>query len=653
MVGINKVHLHYSGRDIFKEVSFLINPGEKIGLVGRNGAGKSTLLKVIAGRIPTDGGNISTPSDCKIGFLTQDIHLKKDKTVWQETETTFTEIKHLEKGIHEITHQLEVRTDYESDDYLKLIEDLNHKQDRLHLIGGYTYEADMERVLTGLGFTAEDFHRPIAEFSGGWQMRVELAKILLQKNDLLLLDEPTNHLDIESIIWLEEFLKNEPVAVMLVSHDRAFLNRITTRTIEISHGMAYDFPVPYSKYVNLRAEIREKQLQSRKNQEKEIKQTEQLIEKFRYKASKASFAQTLIKKLDKVELIEVDEEDTAAMRIRFPQPPRSGKVAALMEKIHKNYDDNKVLKGIDLEIARGDRVAFVGQNGQGKTTLIKVIMERVAFEGDLIIGHNVKIGYYAQNQSDELDGNKTLLATIEDAANEETRKRARDMLGSFMFSGEDVDKKVKVLSGGEKARLALCKMLLEPFNLLIMDEPTNHLDMRSKDILKQALQQYEGSLILVSHDRDFLAGLTDKVYEFKGGKTKEYLGDIEFFLEQRKLQNMVELEKKQKAKAQPVEKKKMSNDVFHQKKQLEKDLKKAQNQYSKIESAISDLESQIADWDQKLADPEEFKKLSSEPDFYAPYEALKDKLSHEMKSWESWLERIDALETELSELSAQ
>jgi len=650
MVGINKIHLHYSGRDIFKEVSFLVNPGEKIGLVGRNGAGKSTLLKVIAGTLQPDGGNISSPSGCKIGFLTQDIHLKKEKTIWQETESTFTEIKELEKGIQDITHQLEVRTDYESDAYLKLIEDLNHNQDRLHLIGGYTYEADMERVLTGLGFTSEDFHRPIAEFSGGWQMRVELAKILLQRNDLLLLDEPTNHLDIESIIWLEEFLKNEPVAVMLVSHDRAFLNRITTRTIEISHGLAYDFPVSYSKYVTLRSEIREKQIQSRKNQDKEIKQTEQLIEKFRYKASKASFAQSLIKKLDKVELIEVDEEDTQAMRIRFPQPPRSGKVAALMEDIYKDYDEKKVLKGLDLEIARGDRVAFVGQNGQGKTTLIKVIMERVAFKGKLTIGHNVKIGYYAQNQSDELDGNKTLLATIEDAANEETRKRSRDMLGSFMFSGEDVEKKVKVLSGGEKARLALCKMLLEPFNLLIMDEPTNHLDMRSKDILKQALQNYEGSLILVSHDRDFLANLTDKVYEFKGGKTKEYLGDIEFFLGQRKLQHMAELEKKQKAKAKPAEKK-MSNDTFHQKKQLEKDLKKAQNQYSKIETTIGDLEKQIADWNQKLADPEEFKKLSEKPDFYAPYEALKNKLAHDMKSWESWMERIEALESELSELS--
>lgn len=649
MVGINKVSLHYTGRDIFKDVSFLINPGEKIGLVGRNGAGKSTLLKVIAGRIPTDGGNISTPSGCKIGFLTQDIHLKKDKTIWEETESTFTEIKHLEGEINHITHQLEVRTDYESDDYLKLIEDLNQYQDRLHMIGGYTYEADMERVLTGLGFTSADFHRPIAEFSGGWQMRVELAKILLQRNDLLLLDEPTNHLDIESIIWLEEFLKNEPVAVMLVSHDRAFLNRITTRTIEISHGMAYDFPVSYSKYVELRSEIREKQIQSRKNQEKEIKATEQLIEKFRYKASKASFAQSLIKKLDKVELIEVDEEDNQAMNIRFPVPPRSGKVAALLENIHKSYDEKKVLRGIDLEIARGDRVAFVGQNGQGKTTMINVIMKRVEFEGNLTIGHNVAIGYYAQNQSDELDGDKTLLATIEDAANEETRKRSRDMLGSFMFSGEDVEKKVKVLSGGEKARLALCKMLLEPFNLLIMDEPTNHLDMLSKDILKKALLQYEGSLILVSHDRDFLSGLTDKVYEFKGGKTKEYLGDIDFFLEQRKLQNMQELEKKQKGKKEsqkPVQ----TQDNFHAKKQLEKDLKKAQNQYSKIETAIAELESKIAKWDEELNDPLGYKKLSEEEGFFEKYDNAKTKLAQELESWESWIERIDQLETELAEM---
>lgn len=649
MVGINKVSLHYSGRDIFKDVSFLINPGEKIGLVGRNGAGKSTLLKVIAGRIPTDGGNISTPSGCKIGFLTQDIHLKKDKTIWEETESTFTEIKHLEGEINNITHQLEVRTDYESDDYLKLIEDLNQYQDRLHMIGGYTYEADMERVLTGLGFTSADFHRQIAEFSGGWQMRVELAKILLQRNDLLLLDEPTNHLDIESIIWLEEFLKNEPVAVMLVSHDRAFLNRITTRTIEISHGMAYDFPVSYSKYVELRSEIREKQIQSRKNQEKEIKATEQLIEKFRYKASKASFAQSLIKKLDKVELIEVDEEDNQAMNIRFPVPPRSGKVAALLENIYKSYGEKKVLTGIDLEIARGDRVAFVGQNGQGKTTMINVLMKRVEFEGNLTIGHNVAVGYYAQNQSDELDGNKTLLATIEDAANEETRKRSRDMLGSFMFSGEDVEKKVKVLSGGEKARLALCKMLLEPFNLLIMDEPTNHLDMLSKDILKKALLQYEGSLILVSHDRDFLSGLTDKVYEFKGGKTKEYLGDIDFFLEQRKLQNMQELEKKQKGKKE-AQKPAQTQDNFHAKKQLEKDLKKAQNQYSKIESAIAELESKIAKWDEELSNPEGYKKLSEQEGFFEKYDNAKSKLKQELESWESWIERIDQLETELAEM---
>ncbi|NVK05204.1 MAG: ABC-F family ATP-binding cassette domain-containing protein [Flavobacteriia bacterium] len=641
MLSVNKIELHFGGETLFQDISFLVNPGDRIGLIGRNGAGKSTLLKIIANKITPDGGEVAKPNDYKIGFLTQDIQHKKGISIWEETATSFEEIKALEKKLEELNTALAERDDYESQSYMDLVHDLTEFQERYQLLGGYTYQAEMERVLLGLGFTQEEFERNIETFSGGWQMRVELAKILLQNNDLLLLDEPTNHLDIESIMWLEEFLMDNQQAAIIVSHDRAFLNNSTNRTLEISLGRSYDFPVPYHKFVELRADIREKQMAAKKNQEKEIKQTQELIDRFRAKASKASFAQSLIKRLDKMDIIEVEEEDDREMHFRFPPAPHSGKVVLKGEHIHKAYGEKKVLTDIDIEIERGDKIAFVGQNGQGKTTLVKVLLEEVEHQGKVTIGHQVKVGYYAQNQADAMDGNKTVLRTIEDAADDETRKRARSILGSFMFSGEDVEKKVKVLSGGERGRLALCKMMLEPANVLVLDEPTNHLDMRAKDVLKSALAQYDGTLILVSHDRDFLSGLVNKTYEFREGKIKPYLGGIEFFLEQRKIEDMRLIEKRSEEKAKKEKKGDTRADQKAQR-EAEKEKKKLERELSKIESEVEQLEAQIAEWDVKLQDPAEYEKLSKEDGFFNTYEKAKSDLQAKMKSWEDVHLKLEA-----------
>ena len=647
MVGINKISLQYSDRKIFDQISFQINPGEKVGLVGNNGAGKSTLLKLITGDISPQAGNISVPKGFSIGYLPQELPLYDGRTVWEEAESAFSEIKTIERKLNEINQALAEREDYESDAYLQLIEDLNHYTERFNLIGGYTYHADLERILLGLGFTKTDFHRQTTEFSGGWRMRIELAKLLLAKNDLLLLDEPTNHLDINSIIWLESFLKSYEGSILMVSHDRKFLDEITARTVEIVFGKVYDYPVPYSKFVVLREERIQLQLQEQKNQEKDIKHTEELIEKFRYKASKASFAQNLIKKLDKMERIEVDDADARKISFKFPPAPRSGKVVLRAEDLGKNYGSKQVFKNVNLEIERGEKVAFVGQNGQGKSTLVKIITEALEHQGHLELGHNVEIGYYAQEQAKTLEGNKTLLETIEDAAPEELRKRARDYLGAFLFSGEAVEKKVKVLSGGEKGRVALCKLLLHEQNLLVMDEPTNHLDMKSKDMLKQALLDFDGTMILVSHDRHFLQGLAEKIYEFRDGQVNEFLGDIDEYLKAREFESFREVEE-QKAVSAQTEKKKPGKQQQKARKDAQKAVQKASRDLEALEKTIRELEDSLAEWDARLQDPEEFQELSKEPGFYERYEAQKGELEELLRRWEESGEKLQNLERDLA-----
>lgn len=655
MLGINKISLQYNDRHIFNQVSFQVNTGEKLGLVGHNGAGKSTLLKIIMGDINPQAGDISVPKDFQLGYLPQELPFYDGRTVWEEAESALSEIKTVEANLEKINQQLAEREDYESDSYLKLIEDLNHYTERFNLIGGYTYHAQLEKILQGLGFKPNDFVRQTTEFSGGWRMRIELAKLLLAKNDVLLLDEPTNHLDINSIIWLESFLKDFEGAIIMVSHDRTFLDNITNRTIEIVNGKIYDYPVAYSRFVDLRQERIQIQAQEQKNQEKEIKHTEQLIEKFRYKASKASFAQNLIKKLDKMDRIEIDDTDKRNIHFRFPPAPRSGKVVIKADEVGKSYENKQVFQRVNLEVNRKERVAFVGQNGQGKSTLVKIIAERLRHDGKLELGHNVDIGYYAQEQAKTLDGNKTLLETIEDAAPEDLRKRARDFLGSFLFTGEDVEKKVKVLSGGEKGRVALCKLLLHPHNLLVMDEPTNHLDMKSKDMLKNALLNYDGTLLVVSHDRHFLQNLADKIYEFRDGKVKEFLGNIDEYLEARKFDDFRQVEQdssagKAKNKTQGSTYKETAD--YEERKQLDKDLRKAEKDVKELEEQIQKLELKLEDLDEQLHNPEKFKELSTEPGFYEAYEADKKKLEKLMELWEKNSEKYNKLNQRKEKLQA-
>ena len=552
MVNVHNLTVSFAGTDLFSGITFKLNKGDRIGLIGKNGAGKSTLLKVLSKDIDSSGGTMAFDKDISIGFLRQDIDFVQGRTILEEAYQAFEEIIEIEGKLASINEQLATRTDYESEAYSQLIVDLTELTERYELLGGYNYQGDTEKILQGLGFQRKDFDKLTDTFSGGWRMRIELAKLLLQNNDILLLDESTNHLDIESIIWLENFLKSYAGAVVLVSHDKMFLNNVTNRTIEISLGQIYDYKKPYTEFLKLRAEIKEKQLQAQKNQEKEIKQTQQLIDKFRAKANKASMAQSLIKKLDKVERIEVDAEDNATMNVRFAISRDPGKIIVEAENLSKSYEDNHVLENVDLLIERNSRIAFVGQNGQGKSTLAKMIVGEIPFQGDLKLGHNVEIGYFAQNQSEYLPPEKTVLEIMEDAATDSNRMRVRDMLGAFLFGGDAVDKKAKVLSGGERNRLALCKLLLSPFNVLIMDEPTNHLDIASKNVLKKALQKFNGTLILVSHDREFLQGLTNTVYGFKDKVIKEYLGDIDYFLEQHKMENLREAEKKNRCKRRKI-----------------------------------------------------------------------------------------------------
>ena len=627
MLNIHNLSVSFGGEYLFEEISFRLNGGDRVGLIGKNGAGKSTLLKLLTKDMPYDSGTIAMEKEVRVGFLRQDIDFEQGRTVLEEAYQAFEELKKLELKLDEINQQLVERTDYESDGYSQLIIDLNDVTEHYEILGGYNYQGETEKIMQGLGFKREDFDKKTDTFSGGWRMRIELAKLLLQNNDVLLLDEPTNHLDIESIIWLENFLKNYAGAVVIVSHDKMFLDNVTNRTIEISLGRIYDYAKPYSKYLVLRNEIKQQQLNAQKNQEKEIQQAERLIEKFRAKSTKASMAQSLIKKLDKIERIEVDEDDNSVMNVRFPISVTPGKVVTEIEDLSKSYGDKHVLQSINLLIERDSKTAFVGQNGQGKSTLAKIIVGELDHEGQLKLGHNVQIGYFAQNQAEYLDGSKTVLDTMIDAANEKNRSKVRDILGSFLFRGDEVEKYVKVLSGGERNRLALAKMLLQPFNVLVMDEPTNHLDIKSKNVLKQALENFEGTLILVSHDRDFLQGLTNKVYEFKDRKIKEYLGDIDYYLEERKAQDFRAIEKKQQV-ATKKEKTKPTQNSF----QDQKKLKSLKNKLSTVETRISDLEKEIATIDHDLL--MNYDATIAKPNFFEGYEKKKADLAELMKKWE-------------------
>lgn len=639
MINIHNLSVSFQGEFLFEKITFQLKAGDRVGLVGKNGAGKSTLLKIIAGEQEYDNGQIATDKEITIGFLKQDIDFVKGRTVLEESYEAFSDIKNFEKQLKEITLQLSERTDYESEGYHQLMVDLNEVQHQYEIHGGYNYQGETERILQGLGFQRVDFNKLTETFSGGWRMRIELAKLLLQNNDILLLDEPTNHLDIESILWLEEFLKNYSGAVVIVSHDRMFLDNVTNRTIEISLGKIYDYNKPYSQYLVLRNELREQQLASQKNQQKQIEQTEKLIDRFRAKSSKATMAQSLIKKLEKMDRIEVDEEDNKVMTLRFPVSKTPGKVVLEAENVSKNYGEKKVLTAVNLLVERDSKIAFVGQNGQGKSTLAKIIVGEIEHGGNLTLGHNVQIGYFAQNQAEYLDGTKTVLDTMLDAANEKNRTLVRDILGAFLFRGDEVEKFVRVLSGGERNRLALAKLLLQPFNVLVMDEPTNHLDIKSKQVLKEALINFEGTLILVSHDRDFLQGLTNKVYEFKDHHIKEYLGDIDYFLEQRNLQNLREAEKR--TVISEVKEKKSAGNSY----EMQKKLKAAKNKLSNLESSIATLEKEIANIDTELLI--NYEETIAKPHFFDTYQEKKKKLKKMMDEWELLHETVESLSLNL------
>lgn len=638
MISVNGMSVGFGGSFLFEDISFLINQKDRVGLAGKNGAGKSTLLKILAGEQKPQKGEVSKPNDCTIGYLPQDMVHNLGKTVFDETATAFDEVKKLEASIADITHQLETRTDYESDAYMNLITHLNEAHERLDIIGAGSINEKIELTLLGLGFDRKDFTRMTDEFSGGWRMRIELAKILLQKPNVMLLDEPTNHLDIESILWLEDFLKNYYGAVVMVSHDKRFLDNLTTRTIEISMAQIFDYRANYSKYLVLRKDRKEQQEAAARNQQKYIEKTQVLIDKYRAKANKASFAQSLIKKLDKLEIVEVDASDNTSIYFRFPPAARSGKVVVEAVNVKKQYGEKTIFSNVEFMIERGEKIAFVGRNGEGKSTMLKLIVgDQSLTDGKITLGHNVNIGYYAQNQTETLDVDATVFDTVDAVAVGEIRKNVRSLLGSFLFSGDDIDKKVKVLSGGEKSRLAMCLLLLEPYNVLVLDEPTNHLDIRSKEVLKNALLSYDGSLVIVSHDRDFLQGLTSKVYEFKNGNVKQHIGDITEYLETKRIDHLADLDLKSEVKSQKSEVKKESEERktgSDEKQKQEKELKNLQNQISRAETEIARLESEIKTFDEKLADPAQYQNVVNDKAAFARYEDLKKKLESEMQKWE-------------------
>lgn len=643
MITVGNLSVLFGGKPLFEDISFMIQPRDKVGLTGKNGAGKSTLLKIIARMQEPTKGTISVPNGYRIGYLPQEMKHASGKTIFEEAKTAFKEVLELEAELNDLSKQLEERTDYESDAYHAIIERLNEVGQRLSLLGTGSIDGETEKILLGLGFSHADLHRLMDEFSGGWKMRVELAKILLQMPDAVLLDEPTNHLDIESIQWLESFLSTYPGAVVLVSHDRAFLDAVTIRTIEITLGKIEDYKASYSRYVVLRQERRDQQMAAYVNQKKMIDDTEKFIDRFRAKASKAVQVQSRIKQLDKVERIEVEQEDNASMHFRFPDAPRSGKVVVTVEEVKKSFGQKQILKGLDLMVERGDKIAFVGRNGEGKTTLSKIITGNLDYEGKVELGHNVNLGYFAQNQAELLDPKASVLETLENVARNVTTMQLRNILGSFLFSGETVDKKVQVLSGGEKGRLSLARLLLEPVNLLVLDEPTNHLDMRSKDILKSALQQYNGTMILVSHDREFLDGLCNKVIEFKEGKIKEFPGGIFEFLQSRKLDTLKQLEQVKAEKVVQQEKKQQEKVVVQKSPVNDKELKQLQNKIRNTEEKISTLENAVAELENKLADPEVYAKPEEAQQLLKAHEARKKELDDLVAQWEQMIERQEEL----------
>lgn len=643
MLSVQSLGLHHAGNYLFQNVNFTIKKNDKIGLVGKNGAGKSTLLKMLSGEINFYEGDVVPDGSITIGFLKQDLDFVKGRTVWNETMQAFESINAMKTELEEVNVGLATRTDYESDDYAKLIDRMTELNDLLVHHDAYNLDAEMEKVLLGLGFKASDFEKITDEFSGGWRMRIELAKLLLQKNDIMLLDEPTNHLDMESIIWLENFLKDYPGAIVLVSHDKQFMTSVCNRTFDINNKKVDDYKANYTKYLELRKDRKEKLIQAKKNQDAEIKHTEDLINKFRASASKAAFAQSLIKKLDKLERIEVENDDVSKFNIRFVQSVVPGKVIFEAKKLGKAYGGKQVFNNVDFFIERGAKIALLGQNGQGKTTLAKILAGEIRdYSGEWNLGHNVNIGYFAQNQEEVLSPNKTVLEEAEDAATEETRPRVRDLLGSFLFQGEDVQKKTKVLSGGERNRLALCKLLLRPFNTLIMDEPTNHLDIQSKEIIKIALQKFEGTLILISHDREFLQGLSDKIFEFRDGNMKEYLGNIDEYLEYRQKESIreVSIEKSKLAEAKqevpPPKVKEEPKTVESKKEFVSKEKKNIQNKISKTEQKINELESQIEEMEQGFA------KENPTEEQLEKYQKLKEDLDLALQEWEFLAAQLEA-----------
>ncbi len=643
MISIEGLKVEFGVTPLFEDVSFVINKKDRIALVGKNGAGKSTMLKILAGEQRPTEGTVAVQRNITVGYLPQVMVLSDSRTVMEEAEMAFEHIFEMQERLNRMNQELADRTDYDSESYQELIERFTHDNEHFLMMGGTNYRAEIERTLIGLGFERSDFDRPTSEFSGGWRMRIELAKLLLRRPDVLLLDEPTNHLDIESIQWLEGFLKVSPGAVVLVSHDRAFINNVTNRTIEISCGHIYDYKVPYDEFVVLRKERREQQLRAYENQQKEIKDTEDFIERFRYKATKAVQVQSRIKQLEKIVPIRIDEEDHSTLRLKFPPAMRSGNYPIICEGVKKAYDDHVVFHDVNMTIHRGEKVAFVGKNGEGKSTLVKCIMDQIPFEGKLVIGHNVQIGYFAQNQAQLLDENLTVFDTIDRIAQGDIRLKIRDILGAFMFGGEASDKKVKVLSGGERSRLAMIRLLLEPVNLLILDEPTNHLDMRSKDVLKDAIRDFDGTVIVVSHDREFLDGLVTKVYEFGGGVVKEHIGGIYDFLQKKKMESLQELQLTQssapvaKEESVPVSENKLS---YEAQKEQNRKIRKLEKQVAACEERIGELEAQVGELETRMATPEG----ASDRSLYEQYQALKKEIAVAEEEWETVLMELDELQ---------